>query len=393
MLKNSHKRFFTVVLFLITVLLFKSAAAAPEPTSQSKKIPPLIRVLIAENQQVFRVNVKGAYTLLSLPSLKVLKRGERLSDVDLSVSPRGFYFGKGEFLASGIRIETAGARDLRLNQSQFRGTVDILQGKGGSMFAVNRIGIEDYLYGVLPHEVAFWWPTEALKAQSIAARTYALYQAQVSRAAEFDVKSGTSSQVYGGTAKERFRTNRAVDETRGQVLTYQGKLFPAYFHATCAGKTAAAEELWKIDLPPLAGGAKCRYCRISPHYSWEATVPLSEIEQKMDKYGRPAGRILKVEIISLTPSGRVGSLKITGTSQEAVIAAKDFRVWIGGDRIRSTHFTVVISEDAAEFRGKGWGHGVGLCQWGAFGQALLGRPYEKILELYYPGSKIVSEAS
>ena len=122
-------------------------------------------------------------------------------------------------------------------------------------------------------------------------------------------------------------------------------------------------------------------------------MPLSEIEQKMDKYGRPAGRILKVEIISLTPSGRVGSLKITGTSQEAVIAAKDFRVWIGGDRIRSTHFTVVISEDAAEFRGKGWGHGVGLCQWGAFGQALLGRPYEKILELYYPGSKIVSEAS
>ena len=392
-MKHSHKRFFTAALFLVTVFLFNGAGGAAEPISQSKKIPPMIRVLVAENQQVFRVNVKGAYALRALPSLKVLKQGERLSDVNLSVSSRGFYFGKEEFLASGIRIKTAGDRDLRLNQSQFRGTLDIFKDRNGSMFAVNRIGIEDYLYGVLPHEVAFWWPTEALKAQSIAARTYALYQARVSAAAEFDVKSGTSSQVYGGTARERFRTNRAVDETRGQVLTYQGKLFPAYFHATCAGTTAAAKELWKIDLPPLAGGVKCGYCRLSPHYSWEATIPLSEIEQKMSKYGRPAGQILKIEIISLTPSGRVGSLRITGTSQEAVIAAKDFRVWIGGDRIRSTHFTVVISEDAAKFRGKGWGHGVGLCQWGTFGQALFGHPYDKILEFYYPGSKIVSDAS
>ncbi len=392
-MKSSHKRSFAAALFLVTVFLFKSAGAAPEPVSQSKKIPPMIRVLVAENQPIFHVNVKGAYTLRALPSLKVLKRGQRLPDVKLSVSRQGFYFGQEEFFVSGIRIETAGERDLRLNQSQFRGAVDIFKDKSGAMFAVNRIGIEDYLYGVLPHEVAFWWPTEALKAQSIAARTYALYQAEVSGNAEFDVKSGTSSQVYGGTAKERFRTNRAVDETRGQVLTYQGKLFPAYFHATCAGMTAAAKELWKIDLPPLAGGVKCGYCHLSPHYSWAAKIPLSEIEEKMSKYGKPAGQILKIEVISLTPSGRVGSLRITGTSQEAVIAAKDFRVWIGGDRIRSTHFTVVISEDAAEFQGKGWGHGVGLCQWGTFGQALLGRAYDKILEFYYPGSKIVSDAS
>ncbi len=393
MMKNSHKRFFAGALFLATAFLFESAGASADPVSPGKKIPPMIRVLVAENQKVFRLNVKGAYTLRVLPSSKVLKQGRRLSDVNLSVSRGGFYFGKEEFSASGIRLETAGDRDLRLNQAQFRGAVDIFKDKSGAMFAVNRIGIEDYLYGVLPHEVAFWWPTEALKAQSVAARTYALYQAQVSRAAEFDVKSGTSSQVYGGTAKERFRTNRAVDQTRGQTLTYQGKIFPAYFHATCAGTTAAAKELWKIDLPPLAGGVKCGYCRISPHYSWEAKIPLSEIEEKMSKYGRPAGQVLKIEVISLTPSGRAGSLRITGASQEAVIAAKDFRVWIGGDRIRSAYFTVVISDDAAEFQGKGWGHGVGLCQWGAFGQALLGRPYEKILEFYYPGSKIVSDAS
>ena len=113
----------------------------------------------------------------------------------------------------------------------------------------------------------------------------------------------------------------------------------------------------------------------------------------MSKYGRPAGQILKIEVISLTPSDRVGSLRITGASQEVVVAAKDFRVWVGGDRLRSTRFTVTVSDDMAEFRGKGWGHGVGLCQWGAFGQALLGHSYEKIIEFYYPGSKIVSDAS
>ena len=350
-----------------------------------------IRVLVAEDQKLFHINVKGAYIIKALPSLQILKKGDRLVDFNLTASLKGFQFGKEEWQAKGIRIETAGDRDLHLNQSQFRGMVDILKDDSGSLYAINRIDIEDYLYGVLPHEVAFWWPKEALKAQCIAARTYALYQAQVNRNAEFDVKSGTSSQVYGGTSKERYRTNGAVDQTKGKVLVYQGKLFPAYFHATCGGVTTAAQELWKIDLPPLAGGVRCGFCRISPHYSWEAKVPLSDIEEKMNKNKRPLGQILKIEVISKTPSGRVGSLRITGISQEMTMAAKDFRVWIGGDRIRSTNFTVNVHDDVAEFHGKGWGHGVGLCQWGAFGQALLGHPYDRILKFYYPGADIVND--
>ena len=115
---------------------------------------------------------------------------------------------------------------------------------------------------------------------------------------------------------------------------------------------------------------------------------MAEIEAKLIKYKRPIGQVLKIEIVTQTPSHRVGSLRITGTGGDAVIAAKDFRVWVGGDRMRSTAFTVEIRDDMAYFHGRGWGHGVGLCQWGSLGQALLGRTYEQILEFYYPGSQL-----
>ena len=97
---------------------------------------------------------------------------------------------------------------------------------------------------------------------------------------------------------------------------------------------------------------------------------------------------MKIEIISQTPSHRVGSLRITGTSQEAVIAAKDFRVWVGGDKMRSTIFTVRVVDDMAVFHGKGWGHGVGMCQDGARQMGLNGKNYKRILKQYYPGITI-----
>ena len=360
-------------------------AKAPEGFAAS---PPKVRVLIAGNEQSFQLTVKGAYTIKALPSLQVLKKGQHLAGAPLVMTSAGLKLGNEDLPARGIRIEPAAERDLFLNKSRFRGFIDIHKNINGTLYAINHLGVEGYLYGVLHHEVAPWWPMDALRAQAVAARTYALYQVQVSKNQEFDLKSSTSSQVYGGSTTERFRTKRAVDQTAGKVLTYAGKIFPAYFHATCAGLTAAAQELWKIDLAPLAGNVRCSYCRISPHYYWEAKVPLSEIEERMNKNGRPVGQILKIEVISQTPSARVGSLRITGTSQDTVMAAKDFRIWVGGDRIRSTSFAIQIHEDMAEFHGKGWGHGVGLCQWGAFGQSLLGHSHEKILQFYYPGSKI-----
>ena len=371
---------------LICVLALMAGMHTQAWASPKKNFP--IRVLVAEERTYVDLTVKEDYTIRLLPSLQVAKKGRLLAGARLTATPTGFRLGKQEWACRGILVEPAKDRDLYLDDSRFRGTLAIWKAKNGLLFAINKLDIEKYLYGVLHHEVAPWWPMEALKAQAVAARTYAYYQAQVSKGNDYDVKSSTSSQVYGGSTTERYRTKKAVDRTAGQLLTFEGKVFPAYFHATCAGVTAAAEELWDIRLAPIGGGVQCNYCRISPHYYWQAKVPLSTIEEKLKQYNRPVGQILKVEPVTQTPSGRVGSLKITGTLQEAVIAAKDFRVWVGGNVMKSTAFTVEVKEDFAEFHGKGWGHGVGLCQWGALGQALLGRSYQDILEFYYPGSQI-----
>ena len=125
-----------------------------------------------------------------------------------------------------------------------------------------------------------------------------------------------------------------------------------------------------------------------PVMYWRTSVPFSEIEAKLKAAGRPVGQLLSIEAVSRTPSFRVGRLQFTGNAGDAVIAAKDFRVWLGGDRIKSTAFSVECRDDTAVFKGKGWGHGVGLCQWGALGQSLLGKHHEEILNFYYPGSQI-----
>lgn len=370
----------------VAAVLFSTlGASAPA----DKASPVEIRVLVFEKQTKLELAARGPYLIRALDSGAVLARGEKLSGLVVTAPGRGgIGLGRKVVAQSGIRIETTGARDLYLNHYQFRGVLDIRRdGTDPTLSAVNRLDLESYLYGVLPHEVAFWWPMEALKAQAVAARTYALYQISVSRRQEYDVKNTTSSQVYGGTARERYRTNRAVELTRGEHLTHAGKIFPAYFHATCAGRTAAASELWNIDVPPLAGGALCEYCRISPHYYWQARIPLSQVEEKLAASGRAVGQLMRIEPVTRTPSGRVGTLRFVGTKGQSTVAAKDFRVWMGGSRIRSTSFTLTVKDDAAEFRGQGWGHGVGLCQWGALGQALLGRPYAQILSFYYPGSE------
>jgi stage II sporulation protein D len=369
-------------------LLITAALSCLPRVSDAAQKSPEVRILVEDSQELMRLEIRGDYRILLLPSLEEAKKGTKLLKSPVTAVRGGFRIGDQSWTAQGIRVETPGGRQIYLDDTRFRGTLDIKKDAAGKLFAVNRLGVEDYLYGVLQHEVPHWWPMEALKAQAVAARTYALYQKQVNKALDYDLKSGTSSQMYGGSTTERYRTKAAVDQTRGEALVYQGKIFPAYFHATCAGVTAGAQELWKINLPPLSGLVHCGYCRISPHYFWQASIPLSTIEEKLKNSGRVTGQIIKIEAVTQTPSGRVGSLRITGISGEAVIAAKDFRVWVGGDKMKSTLFTISLVEDMAQVHGKGWGHGVGLCQWGTLGQALLGRRYKEILSLYYAGSEI-----
>jgi len=274
------------------------------------------------------------------------------------------------------------------NEKKLRGDIDIIRKEDGTLLVINRIDIEDYLRGVLNNEVSHWWPMEALKAQAIASRTYALYQAKIRQNADYDLTSDVSSQVYGGKLSERWRTDWAVRATKGQVLTYDGEIFPTYFHAACGGHTKDASDLWNENIEPLKG-TKCSFCRISPHYRWEKSIPLPEIERRLKKAGFSVGKIKFAEEILNIP-------------------AKDFRRAIGNNIIRSTNFSICrggptcppktpmsapktilcVSNNTAHFKGYGWGHGVGMCQWGAYFLSKRHYKADEILRYYYPRTKI-----
>jgi stage II sporulation protein D len=255
---------------------------------------------------------------------------------------------------------------------------------------INSIQLEDYLYGVLYNEVSHRWPMEVLKAQAIAARTFALYQARQNKLQPYDLRNDIYSQVYSGSDFERRSTTMAVDATKGKVLTYDGDLLPAYFHATCSGATEDSSSLWKVDLPPL-DGVVCDFCKESPHYWWIKDIPLWDLEKKLRACGYNIGRISSVKVLSKNKSGRVDRLEIVDASGGTVImTGKDFRQMVGPNELRGTKFDVSVALGQLIVTGRGWGHGVGMCQWGAYGQAKQGKKADEILKYYYPGSEITA---
>ena len=229
---------------------------------------------------------------------------------------------------------------------------------------------------------------EALKAQAVAARTYALYSMIGAEARDYDVTNDIYSQVYGGKNSERYRTGLAVDRTMGEVLVFEGKILPAYFHATCGGMTEDAHELWDMDLPPLKG-VPCQFCQDSPHMHWKRNFRLQDIQQALNKHGYKIGLIKDLSVVDRDRSGRINNLKIIDRNeQELVIKGKDFREAIGPNDLKSNKFEIEMKGYYVDFIGSGWGHGVGLCQWGARGMASQQFNYKQIVAYYYPGSKL-----
>lgn len=347
-----------------------------------------VRVAIAQNVTCVSIRVKGRFEARDRENKRLLYKGKGLRTTRVCLSANKINFpSTGKSVSENLRITPLSASGyIYVNKRPYRGTINLIA-QGGRILVVNELGLEDYLRGVVSYEVAHYWPLEALKAQAIIARTYALYQKQFTGNKYFDLTSDVYSQVYGGKAGEKWRVNRAVDLTAGQTLAFQGNLFPAYYHATCGGKTEDASELWKIDIAPLKG-VICGFCPDSPHFKWHARVPLEQMKEKLIKKGIKINDILEMEIIRLSASGRVSTLKIKGKNADVEIRAKDFRQALGPDVIRSLSFIIRFFPEAVYFDGLGWGHGAGLCQWGMYQMAKGGYKYQQILEYYFPESKL-----
>lgn len=275
---------------------------------------------------------------------------------------------------------------MKYNRKAYRGSFVIFSGSGALML-VNKIELEQYLYGVLPFEVSTGWEPEVLKAQAVAARTFAIYNKLKNKTPEYDLDSNVNSQVYGGMSKENPATNDAIDRTAGEVLSYNGEVIQAFFHANSGGRTASSLEVWggAFDYLPSVDDP---FSTKSKGARWSASISRDKLSSMVEKAGYKTGSIYEILIQDRTESGRVKTLKIKGSEGEYVMKAKDLRAAVGVDQIRSTNFTVSGESDSFDFEGLGWGHGVGMSQEGAREMADEGWSYKEILSYYYKGTKL-----
>lgn len=367
-----------LVLFLGLCLPVFNLEAGPEPT---------LRVAVVVSAPRIKTAVHSPYQILDLATNQSLRQEGFLWTTILSPGQDGIILGKTALKTYGFRIQPRKNGAIYLNGRQFNGVVDIIQKPDKTLLAINRLDREDYVAGVLYNEVAPWWPMEALKAQAIVARAYGLYQAKVNAKKEYDFVCGSYSQAFGRRATEKGRIARAVKLTENQVLTYKDKLFLAFYHAACAGHTTNAASLWKINLPPLAG-RECQFCQRSPYSRWQARLSLRQIEQALNKAGVKVGEIKSVRIVDRDISGRITDLEIISASGSTRINANRFRLAVGPNLIKSANFQLKMNKKAISFQGRGFGHGVGMCQWGAFFMARRAFSAEQILGYYYPQARI-----
>ena len=380
------KKFFIIIIIISTLVFIHTKQAA----TLSVAVPDKIRVALVEDAQVIELAIKGPYKITTIETGEVLKQGDVLWQGKFSAIDNGIHlktYKDEDFKIYGLNIIPENQPSIYVGKNLYRGQLQIIKTKNGMLSAVNILNIEDYIKGVLYHEISQRWPIEAIKAQAVASRTFAIYQAQQRFDKDYYLSADVRSQVYKGVFAEKYRTNEAIKATAGEILMYKNKVLPAFFHSVCGGQREKASNLWKVSLKPLNGG-KCHFCKNAPLFYWEESILLDKIEKSITKAKGAMGEIKSIKILSRNSSGRVKTLRISG-NKILNVSGKEFRHILGAKVLKSTNFSVTIKGNRAYFKGYGWGHGVGMCQWGAFAMAKKRYDYKQILEHYYPGAGVV----
>jgi stage II sporulation protein D len=282
------------------------------------------------------------------------------------------------------------ADGVRAEGRLYRGRLELRRTRRG-LTVVNIVSVEDYVRGILVREMSARWPLEALKAQAVASRTYVLKNRGRHGRDGFDLCATDHCQVYGGRSDESPSTDQAVAATRDEVVV-DGKqrLVNAVFHACCGGSTEAAQNVWREGPSPAIRPIRCRWCRESPHFHWVAKIKSADLSRGLRDEGADVGEVKNLSIVSRSASGRVHRIRVYGTKGYREISGHTFRLSANPRTVRSTLWTG-LSRDGNNWRvhGAGWGHGVGLCQWGAENLARQGMSHRSILRYYYQGAKLL----
>lgn len=301
--------------------------------------------------------------------------------------------------------------DVTWNGKRYRGEL-VISATDSGLLVVNRLSMDSYLRGVVPLEIGNRTAAEmaAVQAQAVAARTYAYKHLSDTRG--FDMYATVQDQVYGGMDAERPLSDDAINTTRDIVVTYGGQPITTPYHSTCGGSTAAVSEVWYTQpdepyLRPVSDripGTNGFYCDASPRFSWTQSFDAAGLRAVMEKYlvaytNAPKGSLGKITGVKeqgRTASDRVAALIVQTESGNYTLRGNDIRFVLRnptGAILNSTYFTFTTSENGGEVtnlavNGRGYGHGIGMCQWGAIGRARAGQGYRTILQTYYPGTTI-----
>jgi len=352
--------------------------------------PPLVRValVVGSAAQDLAVAMDGAYDLVDGGTGHLYASAGRLPLTGIAVSGRGLRLGEQNFPATSLRLRPRSGEPFRLNGNPYAG--DLLCFRAGdAVTLVNELDVETYVAGVLGAEMPLTFADEALKAQAVAARTYVLYEAKTAGTSAYDVVATEASQVYRGLSVASGRARGLVRATTGVIATVDGRVFPTYFHSTCGGHTTDVSAVWPgARLRPLSGVA-CGFCTASPHYQWAVEVTAEEVARGLAERGLFSGAVTNVTVTRRGPAGFATEVEVSGPGKRTRLGAYGFRLAVGAHRVKSTNFEVTPTASGFLFQGRGFGHGAGLCQWGAQGMAQAGWNYREILAHYYPGACLV----
>ena len=382
---------------------------------------PIVRVFLRVARDTAMLDATGAWRLLDAQGGVIVRAraGERWYLERRGPSVRA---ARADGITTAWRAGTVGQVPeegalARIAGKPYRGAIAFTVTDTGFL-AVNHLPMEDYLRGVVPLEIGERAPGEraAMEAQAVAARSYTVTRIAAAergsgRSPVYDLVSSVSDQVYGGQSTERPLADAAVQATAGMVLRIGTRVVDAPFFSACGGETAAAEEVWRTGgqshlqrVSDRIPGTDRHYCDIAPRFAWTRTYTATELDAVVRRYlasyaqvgPNGPGKVTDLAVDDRTPSGRVGTLivrtdrgsyRVRGNDARSVLRAPN------GELLNSSYFSVTAERAngrlvRAVIRGNGYGHGVGLCQWGAIGRARAGQDVRTILRTYYPGTTI-----
>lgn len=290
-----------------------------------------------------------------------------------------------------VWVEPTQGGQVLIGDRWYRGKVRLIRTSQGLM-AINHVDLEDYLASVVGKEMYASWPLEALKSQAVAARSYALYRRHKQATPLYDLGSTTTYQVYAGVQGETSSTRTAAQSTAGQVLTYQGTVIEAVFHASSGGHTEHSENVWGGPTAYLRGVPD--FDQTSPNFQWSVTLGADQLKQRLPGLGN----IVAITPLEHTFTGRVKTVHIVGDAGSRTMTGRQLRQALG---LKSTLFAVspsvgpiasqgTFAGTPTQFliQGRGFGHGLGMSQWGAYALAQQGKTYQQILQHYYQGTTL-----